>query len=243
MIACEVFARELMFAGAVSPHVVDLTLMPFGLHDTPEELRQELQKEVSATNPERYECIALCYGLCSRGTVGIRTEQIPLVIPRAHDCITLLLGSRKRYNEEFSQHPGTYYYSPGWIERKTGEVQQGAINNAYAKRTQERFEEYARKYGEDNARFLIQQESLWMKHYTRAAFINTGLGNIDAYRRFTQDLAAERGWEYVEIEGDTSLLNRLACGEWNEDEFLVVQPGSSILEAYDGTIIRQERQQ
>ncbi|MDH7600604.1 MAG: DUF1638 domain-containing protein [Armatimonadota bacterium] len=243
IIACEVFARELMFAAAVSPQIVDLTLMPFGLHDTPEELRKELQKEVDATPYERYDYVALGYGLCSRGTVGIRAGKIPLVIPRAHDCITLLLGSRARYSKEFSQHPGTYYYSPGWIERKTGEVQQGIIDDAYEKRAQERFEEYARKYGEDNARFLIQQESLWMKHYTRAAFIDTGLGNIEAYREFTKNLASERGWEYVEIRGDTCLLTRLASGDWNEKEFLIVRPGSSIQETYDGTIVREKIQE
>ncbi|MFV1980286.1 MAG: DUF1638 domain-containing protein [Rhodothermia bacterium] len=33
------------------------------------------------------------------------------VLPRAHDCITLLMGSRTRYLEYFKAHPGTYFRS------------------------------------------------------------------------------------------------------------------------------------
>jgi hypothetical protein len=239
LIACEVFARELMFAAASSPHVVDLVLMPFGLHDTPDQLRTELQQEIDKTPPQRFDYIALGYGLCSRGTAGIYATVAPLVLPRAHDCITLLLGSRARYNEQFAQHPGTYYYSPGWIERKTGEVQQGAIGDAYAKRAEERFREYAEKYGEDNARFLIDLESLWVTNYTRAVFINTGFGNVDAYRGFTQQLANERGWEYAEIQGDLSFLVKLAHGEWDINDFLIVPRGRSIAESYDDSIVKE----
>ena len=42
---------------------------------------------------------------------------MPLVIPRAHDCIALFMGSRQRYREYFDAHPGTYYRTSGWIER------------------------------------------------------------------------------------------------------------------------------
>ncbi|MGQ9456033.1 MAG: DUF1638 domain-containing protein [Armatimonadota bacterium] len=240
LIACEVFARELMLAAATSPHVVDLVLMPFGLHDTPDKLRAELQKAVDAVPSESFDYMALGYGLCSRGTVGIRARSTPLVVPRAHDCITLLLGSRARYQEQFSHHPGTYYYSPGWIERKTGEVEQGIIDDAYRVRAEQRFREYVEKYGEDNARFLLEQESLWIAHYTRAAFINTGLGNVEAYRRFTKNLAEERNWEYAELPGDTDLLRKLAHGEWDKRDFLTIRPGASIAESFDDYIVREE---
>lgn len=240
LIACEVFARELMLAAATSPHVVDLVLMPFGLHDTPDKLRTELQKAVDAVSFGSCDYTALGYGLCSRGTVGIRAHNVPLVVPRAHDCITLLLGSRARYQEQFSQHPGTYYYSPGWIERKTGEVEQSIIDDAYKKRAEQRFREYVEKYGEDNARFLLEQESLWIANYTRAAFINTGLGNVEAYRQFTRNLAEERSWEYAELAGDTNLLRKLAHGEWDRRDFLIVRPGALISESFDDEIVREE---
>lgn len=44
-----------------------------------------------------------------------------LVIPRAHDCITLYLGSRQRYLEQFNARPGTYWYSLDYLERYSGD--------------------------------------------------------------------------------------------------------------------------
>ncbi len=126
-ISCEVFARECARAAANSPHIVDLSFQPFGLHDTPDELRRQVQSEIDKRSTGQFDCILLTYGLCSRGTAELMARDTPLVIPRAHDCITLLLGSRARYENEFQQHPGTYYYSTGWIERKEGDIQQGTF--------------------------------------------------------------------------------------------------------------------
>jgi hypothetical protein len=240
LISCEVFARELSLAAAASPHVYDVKLVSFGLHDTPEKLREALQDEIDTTEGQGYDAIVLGYGLCSRGTADLAARSIPIVIPRMHDCITALLGSRERYSHEFRSNPGTYYYSPGWIERKTGEVQQGFIDDAYASRTRKRYQEYVEKYGEDNARFLIEQESQWHANYSRAALIDMGIGDIEGYREFVRRLAADHGWEYAEIEGDMSLLKRLADGDWESDDFLRVEPGQRIVESFDELILRAD---
>lgn len=240
LISCEVFARELSLAAATSPHIYDTKLVSFGLHDTPEKLREALQDEIDATEGQGYDATVLGYGLCSRGTAGLVARSIPIVIPRMHDCITALLGSRARYNHEFRSNPGTYYYSPGWIERKTGEVQQGFIDDAYANRTRDRYQEYVEKYGEDNAKFLIEQESQWHANYSRAALINLGIGNVEEYRRFVRQLAADHGWEYAEMQGDMSLLRRLANGDWESDDFLRVEPGQRIVESFDDLILQAD---
>ena len=237
LIACEALHRECCRAAAESPHVVDLSFIPFGLHDTPSELRAAIQSEIDASQGCDY--IALGYGLCSRGTAELRASSAPLVIPRAHDCITLFLGSRARYSEEFTANPGTYYYSAGWIERKEGDVQQGFVDDLHAKRDDERYREYVEKYGEDNAKFLMEQEAQWSANYTRAAFIDTGVGDPETYRRFTGEVADGHGWEYAELPGDTSLIDRLLSGDW-DDDFLIVQPGQTIMESFDQTILRSE---
>ena len=237
LIACEVFSREFCLATALSPHLFDLKSMPFGFHNTPDDLRSALQDEIDAAENGGYDHIILGYGLCSRGTAEIRARSTPIVIPRAHDCITLFLGSRARYDQEFSAHPGTYYYSPGWIERKDGEVQQGFEEEAQAQERKTRYEEYVEKYGQDNAKFLIEQESRWLVNYTRAAFINTGIGDIEQYRRFTRELAEGRNWEYAEIKGNMSLIERLASGDWDSEDFLKVEPEQTIVESFDELIV------
>jgi len=239
-IACQALTREIRLASACSPHTIDIELLDFGLHCTPDKLRQTIQERIDAGEGRGYDAIILGYGLCSRGTAEIEARSIPIVIPRMHDCITAFLGSRRRYDEEFSAHPGTYYYSAGWIERSEGDMQQGFIDDAKARAEEERYKQYVEKYGEDNAKFLIEQEQQWYANYTRAAFIDMGLGDIEAYRAFTRDIAAGRGWEYAEIIGDLGLIRRLTNGEWDSDDFLKVQPGRTMRESFDELVLKAE---
>ena len=241
-IACEVITRECFRAAANSPHVVTLSIQEFGLHERPDDLRAALQAEIDQATG--YDYVLLGYGLCSRGTADLVARETPVVIPRAHDCIALLLGSHERYQTEFAGHPGTYYYSPGWIERKEGEVTQGGIQIVKDRQAEERFKEYVEKYGEGNARFLIEQETQWLANYNRAVFLNMGLGDIDYYRRFTQQVAESHGWSYEELAGDTRLIDRLLAGNWDslprsvgESEFLIVRPGQRTIESVTSGII------
>ena len=55
--------------------------------------------------------------------VGAGRPQHSLVVPRAHDCITLFLGSKERYLDYFQTHPGVYFKTSGWIERGEGLTQ------------------------------------------------------------------------------------------------------------------------
>ncbi len=234
-IACESLFRESMLAASRSPHVVDVKFLPFGLHNTPDQLRQTIQAEIDAATG--YDYILLGYGLCSRGTADLVSRDIPIVVPRVHDCITLFLGSRKAYDREFLGHPGTYYYSPGWIERKEGEVDQGSIEIVQNRLETQRYREYVEKYGEDNAKYLIEQERLWLSNYDRAVFINMGIGDQEFYREFTRGAADANGWAYEEVEGDMQMIDRLFFGKWDTDEFLVVQPGQRTFEDVNGEII------
>ena len=48
--------------------------------------------------------MVLAYGLCGGVTAGLHAGSITLVIPRAHDFITIFLGSRDRYPGS-TEHP------------------------------------------------------------------------------------------------------------------------------------------
>jgi hypothetical protein len=115
-VGCEVLARPLYLCAARSPHVVDVSSLRPGLHDTPAELRGRLQAEIDATGPE-YDAVVLAYGLCGGATAGLAAGEIPMVVPQAHDCSTIFLGSRDRYQAEFTADPGTYWYATDYVER------------------------------------------------------------------------------------------------------------------------------
>ncbi len=138
-LTCEVLARSVYLCAARSPHVVDVRLNRRGLHDDPPNLRAILQAEIDEVGAP-YDAVALAYGLCGGATAGLRAGRVPLAVPRAHDCITLFLGDRTRYQAEFTANPGTYWYVQDYLERTDdgsafGGV--GAVSDASARATYE----------------------------------------------------------------------------------------------------------
>jgi len=199
------------------------------LHVDPDKLRTTLQATIDRVELETdAEVIVLGYGLCSRGTEGVRAKRCRLVIARAHDCITHLLGSKERYANYVKQHPGTYWYSVGW-------------NKHHVPPGKERYDqyrcEYVEKYGEDNADFLMETEQAWFKSYNNAAFVHLGVGDVDQQRAYTQKCADWLGWKCDCQAGDPSLLKALLTGPWDNDRFLVVDPGQSFRMVADERVV------
>jgi hypothetical protein len=236
LIACEILFRELSYCAARSCNKIDITFLPKGLHDMGEKkMTSRLQEVINQVEPSKYEAILLGYGLCSNGIRGLRAP-LPMVIIRAHDCITLLLGSKEKYKTYFEENPGTYYKSPGWVERdgdpngnQDSITTQLGMNHTY--------QEYVDKYGEDNARYLMEILGDGMKNYSKMAYIDTHVMPDQEYQEQTRDEAAGRGWEYETLNGDIGLLQRLLDGDWDVKDFLTIPPPHTIAPTHDDAII------
>ncbi len=246
VITCSVLRREMYFCAARSKNYIEVALLPQGLHDTPDQLRQMLQQEIDrpfATRPhgERdfdladslpadrpYDAIILGYALCCNGTVGLFSRETTLVIPRAHDCISLMLGSAGRYLKHFNDFPGTYWFSSGWME---------TCLMPGKKRYEATFKHYLEKYGEDNAKYLMEVQEEWYTKYSNATFINQPeFPLMQEKRAEVKQNAGFLRWTYRELDGDLSLIQRILDGQWNEQEVLVVPPNSVTESAIDGLL-------
>lgn len=241
-LTCEVMYREISYCVARSKNIVDVRFLPKGLHDIGQEkMSTTLQDEINKIPKDKYQGILLGYGLCGNGIVGLTTKENIMVVPRAHDCITLLLGSREKYSQYVAKHSRTYFRSTGWIERNTPEI--GEDGKPISIMTQlgfgGTFEEYAEKYGEDNAKYLMEVLN-GTKHYDTITYIDMGIGNFNGHEQESREEAQEKGWNFIKLQGDISLLQRMVDGEWDPDEFLVVQPGQKIKAVYFDNIIRAE---
>jgi hypothetical protein len=235
LISCEVLFREMCHSCAHSPHQVDVEFLPKGLHDLGGRPMAAKVQEVVDRVPEGvYQAILLGYGLCGNGLHGLTARHTRLVLPRAHDCIALLMGSRDRYSAYFERNPGTFYRSTGWLERGQG-LQQLTHNTIGF---DDSLEVLIRKYGEDNGRYLYQEMTRYRSEYRKLTFIETGL---EAGGRFLTEAAAEaqeKGWSFESLRGDMAWLRRLVEGQWGDSEFVVADPGQRFEATYDDQVIK-----
>ncbi len=99
LISCAVLARECYYCASVSKNIIDLKILEQGLHDVGEvKMAASLQDTINKVETDKYDAILLAYGLCNNGIRNLHAE-LPLVIPRAHDCITLAYGLKEGISE------------------------------------------------------------------------------------------------------------------------------------------------
>jgi hypothetical protein len=235
-LGCEALARVIYMCAAHSPHVVDVELFRLGLHNEPSSLRTRLQERIDAATGQGYDAIVMAYGVCGQTTVGLAARDIPIVIPRAHDCITLFLGDRRRYQGQFENCPGTYWYALDYVERKDGTGTTLSLGSGADTDIRSVYDEYVAKYGVDNADYLMEVMGAWQSHYQRAVFIDMGVGDGSAVETETRSEASRRGWTFEHLAGDLILVRRLLAGDWKED-FVVLEPGQQIAMTYDDQVI------
>ena len=239
MLACKIFQRELAQVIPSCPNVLDVTFMQQELHATPNLLREALQKEIDLIESgndlhsnkkcfEKAEAILLGYGLCSNALVGIRSRRLPLVIPRAHDCITHFMGSKERYADYFEKVKGTFFYTKGWLDLGLD------IGSADIERKRsERFDG-----DEDTVEYLLEVDREMLRHYKYITYITwPGMPN-ESGTAAAKELAEKAGLELLQYEGSSRLMADLVNGNWNEEDFLILQPGQTLQPSYDNMVIK-----
>lgn len=226
VIACPVFQRELELLAADAKTLVTFRHLEMGLHEgSAENLRTALQTAIGATSGGQCDAIAIGYGLCNRGVVGLQARTVPVVIPRAHDCIGMLLGSSRCYLAQIEAQPGTYFQSAGWLENSPMSSDIRQQNFTFGPNSNVTREKLVEKYGEENADYLLQQFQDFTQHYERLAFIDTPVPESKKWEAAARGIAQKRGWQFEKLPGDLGWLKRLLDADWNEHEFLKLNPG------------------
>lgn len=247
VVACGVFEPELHELIPRVDEDIDLELLDAGLHSEPDRLRREVQQVIDHSSAQEYDAVVACYGLCGRGTSGLVAREIPVILLRVHDCITLFLGSRSEYMKQFQRHPGTFYITPGWYQKKVrSEEGDDFDHRSLQGEADARFVQWAEQFGEQTARWLGNFYNSWKRNYTRAAYIDTLEHAPEEYAEYTRSLAESMGWEYERIEGRHDLLRRVLESDWDSDDVLVLRPGQTSVATGDGRILdsqaaRQDR--
>ena len=251
VIACEIAFREITHLAAQSCSLLDLEFITQGLHDVPRTGGSRIQACIDAVPEGKYDAVLLGYGLCGNLIRGLTARHTRLVIPRAHDCITLFLGSKERYAEVSREKVGCYFYTSGWLEclRRRGEKAGPGDATFLPTRAgiggsvREAYDGWVKKYREERARYLLSQIEKWTEHYTHGTLIDFDFTKALRLDEQVQQVCAHRGWQYEKIPGDLGLLRRWLDGDWSENDFLILEPGEVIEPSYDAGIITRQCEQ
>ena len=232
LLACSVFEQEIALLTRGAEHIVETRWFEMGLHDRPDQLRATLQQQVDGVDARTdIEAIVLAYGLCGRGTAGLRPLRHKLVIPRAHDCITVFMGSKEAYAEHQRGCPTCYYYTPGWNRnrRVPGPEKLEALKA-----------ELAKKFDADDIEFLLETErEQWAMHDT-ATYLDLGTDDAESEAVYAKKCADWLGWKFEHQRGDPKLLRDLLWGNWDDARFQIIEPGRQLGQSADENILRVE---
>lgn len=211
VITCQAVSAEIE---KIAPPNITTRVLEFGLHNHPNKLNQRLRECLDEIEDEdSYQYALFAYGLCSNGVVGLKPKSVKVVIPKVDDCISLFLGSRKKYMEQLRRDPGTFYLTKGWIDY--GETSLAIYNQDVP---------WTKKYSQEQIRWIARET---IRNYTRVALIETGAYDISSYESFARKTADVFGLKYELLPGSLDLLKRLLYGSW-DDDFVVVEPGTEI---------------
>ena len=239
LIACEVFFREACLCAATSPHRVDVEFTEKNAHEKSDVLRSTIQSKIDAAEagPQAYDALLLGFGLCGNGVLGVGAKKTRLVLPRAHDCCTIFLGSRLAFKEHFADNPSLPFSSVGYMERGTSWIHDAST--IHVPGLDKRYEEYAALYGEENAKYIMEtvtasvENAVTDRKDNRVVFIDVPELSSLGYAERARTQAEAAGKQFVKLPGDMRLVRKLLHGEWDPDEFLTVEPGQRIAGVYD----------
>ena len=193
VIACEVMREELLRVPR-SP-TVSLKFLSMGLHVSPSRLRSVLRNELGAA------------------TEGLNALHVPIIVPRVHDCIPLLLG-HTQIDGKPQLEKGTFYLSGGWMEGERTLISEH--RRAIA------------KFGEKQALRIL---NTMFSSYQRVRFIRTEHPRVAKHEAEAKGLAGLLNLAAESTQGDIGYLSRLVNGPWRPPEFLQFARGETITAA------------
>lgn len=207
LIGCDSTKNEVCSLGI--PETMDYEFLDFNYHGKPDLLHGRLQEIINQS--QEYDLIITTYSRCSNVVVGLLSQRVPLLLPRTHDCISLLLGSNERQLKLLKKNPGTYYFSRGWLD--------------YGRTPYAEYLEYVDRFGQEKAADLIKM--LYGSYNKAVLIITLGTKDIEKYRAKVRKIADFFGWDVGEEEGDLHLLTTVLNGNTGPDT-VYVEPGQTI---------------
>ena len=207
IIACKTIEDELI--AAIDKTGVDYPVIwiESGLHDSPAKLNARLQAELDSIEADR---VLMAFGYCGNALLGLATGGFETVIPRADDCISLMIGSNKERSAVSADY-AAYFLTAGWLcgERNIIVEYLHTLN----------------KYGQKKTDSIM---SRLYGNYRTLGLLNTGAYPVEPLIEATREIAGALGLEQKIIPGTIRFIESLLTGPWRQDMFIVKPPYTTI---------------
>ena len=208
VIACSMVRDELERAFEQTGCQYPVKWLDAGLHNYPDRLRREVQAALDQV--EGYRRVLLAYGFCGNSVAGIRAGGFEVVLPRADDCITTLLGSRKR-RLELSREGGAYFLTRAWLHGERNILVE--------------YRDTLARYGEEQGKEIFE---MMFGNYRQFLLLDDGCYPIEAAQEEAQQAAKLLGLTCSTVPASNRRLRELLTGPWPEAWFLRLAPGETL---------------
>lgn len=204
IIACRTLERELLCAIERIKCPYPVRWIESGLHNVPKKLNLRLQEVLDSCG--EFDTVLLAMGFCGNSLIGLKTGSFRLVIPKADDCISLVLGQEQRRALN-----ATYFLTDGWLK---GE------RNIWVE-----YQNCMSRYGQKQGREIFDA---MFAHYRFLALVDTGAYDPSPAAAQAMDISRQLGLEFRSISGSLEDLENLLLGNWFSDTHLIIPPGDTV---------------
>ncbi len=208
ILACSTIRNELEKAAEETNCPYRFIWVESGLHLVTDSLRRRLQEELDRISDAQR--VLLAFGFCGNAVLGLKSGDHELVIPRADDCITLLLGSREN-REQCSRQGGVYFLTRGWLE--------GEIN------IWKEYQAVLARFGQERTDRIYRR---MLAHYKFLGLIDTGAYDLSSLLPSVREISDTLKLELIILEGTDRYLKRFLSGPWTSDHFIIIPPLTTI---------------
>jgi hypothetical protein len=222
LISCDLFRCEVQAAAARSPNRIDTVFLKKPSHQLTEPERvSRLQALIHRARRARYHAVLVAAGSCQGGLAGLRAGSIPLVLPRARDCLSLVLEQSSGTVPPALDDPSALA-PPGWV----------AASRAVARRSGR---PSTPQHVTPGHKTLSQIASC-----LRYSGLQDSLLEAWKWRRHLPGDAPDSSLEPQPARRPLTLLGKMVDGYWNYPDFVVVPPGWQVVVDQDRGVIDAE---
>lgn len=204
MIVCETLRDEFLFLYKDIGLKANVKWIESGLHNYTQKLHDRLQEAVDGiTDCDR---VILVFGRCGDSVLNLKNGNFEMIIPKADDCISLLMGSDER-RRDYSKEHAAYYLTDGWIRGERNIW----VEYLYS----------VEKYGEETARSIAD---MMYCNYRTLALLDTGVNPIGQLMEKTREIEKTLNLERKVVPAELTYMRELLTGPWDAKRYEVIPP-------------------